>query len=172
LSRQQNRGHKPPAQRIRDRRTSDTIAIRHARRKKLSAGQAMIEFALVGGLLILVLLMGIQLAIIGMSDLAVNQYAYSVARYSSVNFSDTGLSTPGTDSNVTALMPPSLSASAATVTVAKCTIPAGASTVFGAVTTATVQYDLVSSNRIFLPNPFFGISLPTTVSATQKAFCE
>lgn len=142
------------------------------RRGAFASGQAMIEFALVGGILILVLLAGIQLAIIGDAALAVNQLAYSVARYASVKYSDSGLSKPGTDSNVTALIPPSLAASSVTISLSPCTLPTGSTTVFGSVATVTVQYDLTASNRIFLPNPFFGISLPTSVSATQKAFCE
>ena len=156
-----------------NRRQSRWAAKPRRLRGRFRAGQAMIEFALVGGLLVLILLMGIQLAIIGEAALAVNQLAYSTARYASVKYSDGKLSTPGTDPSVTAMIPPSLVASSLTIALTQpCAAPVGSSTVFGSVAIVSVQYDLSTSNRIFLPNPFLGISLPTSVSATQRAFCE
>lgn len=144
----------------------------------------MIEFALIGGLLVLVLLMGIQLAVIGEAALGANQLAYSTARYASVYyFQDTAVQSPGTlngDSKISALIPPSLVTSGSsgssttnpTIQLVQSCAPPTGGTVFGQVAQVQVQYDLVASNRIFLPNPFFGISLPTSVSAAQKAFCE
>jgi hypothetical protein len=148
-----------------------------------SAGQAMVEFAFVAGLLVLIALVGIQFAIIGNAALAVNQCAYSVARYASVNYLDSKLSDPGSDSQVQALIPPTIggtgsSGSAlATIAVTPCAAPPNN---FGSVTTVTVTYDLVGGNKIFLPNPFSivsavlnaNVAFPTKVSATQTAFCE
>ncbi len=147
------------------------------------AGQAMIEFALVAGLLVLIALVGIQFAIIGNAALAVNQYAYSVARYASVNYLDQNLSNPNSDTSIQALIPPTISGTngsggaLATVTLTPCAAPPNN---FGSTVTVTVSYDLVGGNKIFLPNPFSiassvlnaSVPFPTTVSATQRAFCE
>jgi TadE-like protein len=148
-----------------------------------SAGQAMVEFAFVAGLLLLIALVGIQFAIIGNAALAVNQCAYSVARYASVNYLDSNLSSPNSDSQVEALIPPTIGgnnsqgAALATITVTPCAAPPNN---FGSVATVKVTYDLVGGKKIFLPNPFSMISgvlnanvaFPTTISATQSAFCE
>ncbi|HVA81380.1 MAG TPA: TadE/TadG family type IV pilus assembly protein, partial [Candidatus Binataceae bacterium] len=148
-----------------------------------AAGQAMVEFAFVAGLLLLIALVGIQFAIIGNADLAVNQYAYSVARYASVNYLDSSLSNPNTDSSVQALLPPTIGGdnsggtALATISLTPCAAPPNN---FGSTATVTVTYDLVGGNKIFLPNPFSmasgavigSVAFPTTVSATQKAFCE
>ena len=150
---------------------------------RFSPGQAMIEFALVAGLLVLIALVGIQFAIIGNAALAVNQYAYSVARYASVNYLDQNLSNPNSDTSIQALIPPTISGTngsggaLATVTLTPCAAPPNN---FGSTVTVTVSYDLVGGNKIFLPNPFSiassvlnaSVPFPTTVSATQRAFCE
>jgi TadE-like protein len=148
-----------------------------------SAGQAMVEFAFVAGLLLLIALVGIQFAIIGNAALAVNQCAYSVARYASVNYQDQNLGNPNSDAQVQALIPPAIGGTGssgtalATIALTPCAAPPNN---FGSVTTVTVTYDLVGGKKIFLPNPFSIVSgvlnanvgFPTTVSATQSAFCE
>jgi TadE-like protein len=147
------------------------------------SGQAMVEFALVAGLLVLIALVGIQFAIIGNAALGVNQCAYSVARYASVNYQDSNLANPSSDSKVQALIPPSIGGTSssgtalATITVIPCAAPPNN---FGSVAKVTVSYDLVGGKKIFLPNPFSivsnvlnaNVAFPTTVSATQSAFCE
>jgi hypothetical protein len=148
-----------------------------------AAGQAMVEFALVAGLLVLIALVGIQFAVIGNASLAVNQCAYSVARYASVNYLDQNLSSPNSDAQVQALIPPSIGGNdshgtaLATISVTPCAAPPNN---FGSKVVVTVTYDLVGGNKIFLPNPFAivsnvlnaNVAFPTTVSATQSAFCE
>ena len=90
---------------------------------------------------------------------------------------------PGSDAQVTALIPPTIGGtgssgtSLATISVTPCAAPPNN---FGSVTTVTVTYDLVGGKKIFLPNPFSivsavlnaNVAFPTTVSATQTAFCE
>lgn len=151
--------------------------------RKHGAGQAMVEFAFVAGLLVLISLAGIQFAIIGNAALAVNQCAYSVARYASVNYLDSSISSPNSDPSVTALIPPSIGGNNAqgtaltTISITPCAAPPNN---FGSKTVVTVTYDLVGGKKIFLPNPFVIVSkvlnadigFPTTVSATQTAFCE
>jgi hypothetical protein len=139
----------------------------------------MVEFAVVAGLLLFVLLMAIQVAIIGNAALAVNQYAYSVARYASVNYYDSNLSNPNSDPSIQALVPPTISGNdsggnpLANVTLTQC---AAQPNTFGSTATATVSYNLNTGKKIFLPNPFkmlsSGVSIPTTLSASQAAFCE
>jgi TadE-like protein len=148
-----------------------------------STGQAMVEFAFVAGLLLLIALVGIQFAIIGNAALAVNQCAYSVARYASVNYQDSNLANPNSDSKVQALIPPTIGGTSsggtalATIAVTPCAAPPNN---FGSVAKVTVTYDLVGGKKIFLPNPFSivskvlnaNVAFPTKVSATQSAFCE
>lgn len=143
----------------------------------------MVEFAFVAGLLVLISLAGIQLAIIGNAALAVNQCAYSIARYASVNHQDQLLSSPNGDSNVTSLIPPAIGGNNSTgtalanISITPCAAPPNT---FGSKTVVTVTYDLQGGGKIFLPNPFRIISkvlnadvaFPTTLSATQTAFCE
>jgi Flp pilus assembly protein TadG len=145
----------------------------------VARAQAMVEFAVVAGLLFFVLLMAIQVAIIGNAALAVNQYAYSVARYASVTYYDSKLSSPNSDPSVQALVPPTIAGNdssgnpLATVTLTQC---AAQPNTFGSTASVTVSYNLSTGNKIFLPNPFkmlsSGVSIPTTLSSKQAAFCE
>lgn len=129
----------------------------------------MVEFALVAGVLVLIMIVGIQYAIVGNAALAVNQLAYSAARYASVNYSTTTLS--ASSSGIAALIPEQLTAAGA-LTVALTQPCAAAPNNFGSAAIVTVTYDLDTAGEIFLSNPFLGVPIPTTVSATQSAFCE
>ncbi len=127
----------------------------------------MAEFALIMPLALIVLLVGIQLALIGQAAVAVSQLAYTGARYASVHpsyslgqvqtfmqsvGSPTLMSNGGADLNVT---------------MAPCAAPPNT---FGSQVQLTLTYNL--SSKLFLPNPLFGITFPATVTETQTAFCE
>ncbi|MDO8431815.1 MAG: TadE/TadG family type IV pilus assembly protein [Candidatus Binatus sp.] len=136
----------------------------------LTRGQAAVEFALLATLSLIVLMVGIQFAIIGQAALAVTQASYVASRTASVN-------TSVTDSNISSVtnnqLSPSITAPANALTVNMVT--AGDSTcvpnrTFGCQVTVTVTYDATS--KIALPNPFLGMTFPTTLSSTQKMMTE
>src|ERR1700739_1725021 len=54
-------------------------------RSRISRGQAAAEFALIAPVVIIVLLVGVQFALIGQAALALSQGASAVARYAAVN---------------------------------------------------------------------------------------
>ena len=122
----------------------------------------MVEFALIAPLMLVGLLVGIQFAVIGAGYLALDQAAYQGARYASINGSasqasvksalDTVIS-PLIKNNYTLSMNPTTARAA------------------GTAVQVTVSWN--ASSLIFLPNPFFyGISFPSTFSATEAAYTE
>jgi hypothetical protein len=136
---------------------------------RFGAGQALVEFALVAGILVLIMIIGIQFALIGDAALAVNQLAYSAARYASVNYSTTSLSV--SSAGIVPLIPPQLTPTGA-LSVSLSQPCAASPNNFGSTAIVTVTYDLQAGGKIFLSNPFLGVPITTTVAATQSAFCE
>jgi Flp pilus assembly protein TadG len=139
------------------------VASSGARLLKPRRGQAMVEFALISTVALFVLLVGIQLAIIGQKALSVSQLAYQGARYAAVN-----ATTAGSDivTYLEGIAPPALSVTGLSITVNPSTVPRA----FSSTVSVTVSYDLRSS--LVLPNPFLGISFPTSLSATETAMSE
>jgi Flp pilus assembly protein TadG len=136
-------------------------------RRRQDRGQAMVEFALLSGLIAIVLFVGVQLAIIGNAQLSVSQLAYSLARYASVNPTQSDLS-----GQIANFGSPTITSTAgnqqlAITSFTQCPTTNG----MGSPTKVTVQYTFGS--MIFLPNPFLGvIKFPTSVSSSQSAYCE
>jgi Flp pilus assembly protein TadG len=135
---------------------------------RLARGQAMVEFALIATVAIMVLVVGIQFALIGQAALAVSQLSFAGARYASVN-------TSYTQSQIKTYMvqegsPTITSNSGAhlTVTVTRSTNADG--TYFGQPVTVSVTYD--ATGKLILPNPFLGITFPTTLTAQETAMQE
>jgi hypothetical protein len=130
----------------------------------------MVEFALLSGLVAIVLLVGVQIALIGNAALSVSQLSYMGARYASVHPSAPSDQVIGYMQSVAS---PTITGGTSTtqpltITISPC---AAAPNTLGSPVTVTVQYSLAS--KIFLPNPFMGvITFPANVSATQTAFCE
>jgi Flp pilus assembly protein TadG len=129
-------------------------------------GQTLLETAIVLPILLLMLFVAIQLAIIGNVALSVTQLSYTGSRYASVN------PTFGTD-EVVAYMKQAGSPTITdhegknlTITMTPCTSPSS----YGSQVTVNVEYKL--NAKIFLPNPFLGVSFPDTLSSSQTAFCE
>lgn len=148
----------------------------------------MVEFALIATVLMMVLLVGIQFALVGQAALAVNQAAYAGSRYGSVNpcatASDiaayvayaasptiTGSSCGHLTvklNNTSGSMPGSCPpGSAPTPTACGANPPTRA---FGTTVTVSLSYDTV--NQIVLPNPFLGISFPSTLTAQESTMSE
>ncbi len=137
-------------------------------------GQAVVEFAIISGVAIILLVVGIQFALIGQCALAVTQLSYTAARYASVH-PDTVTSVSDMSGYILQVASPTLlndgvnqGTDGLTVTMPKGSCPTPNS--FGQPVEITVTYQLVS--KIFLPNPFLGISFPSQVQSTQTAFCE
>ena len=141
-------------------------------------GQAMVEFALLATLSMLVLLVGIQFAIIGQAALAVTQASYLGARAASVNSSLTNSSLQNSIANQ---MSPTISGASVTMTNTSdstCTAGPGNSRSFGCPINVTVNYDATS--KLFLPAswslPIFGrtqvIIFPTALTSTESAMTE
>jgi len=150
----------------------------------LHRGQAALEFALVLSVGLIILVVAIQMALVGETVLALGQVNYQGARYAAIHqcatASDvaaymTSVASPtlagtncGGNMNVTVTdMYGSSSASGS------CATPGceGTPRTFGSQVTVSVVYNIPSS-QMFLPNPFLGISFPTTLSSTEAAMSE
>jgi Flp pilus assembly protein TadG len=139
-------------------------------------GQAMVEFALISTLVMVILLVGIQFAIIGQAALAVTQASYLGARAASVN------STINSSQLQTAIanqISPTISGATVTLTNTTdptCTAGPGSTRSFGCPITVTVSYDATS--KLFLPASWsiLGsqsvIIFPTALNSTQSAMTE
>jgi Flp pilus assembly protein TadG len=141
-----------------------------ASRNRISRGQSATEFALILPLVFIVLLVGIQYALIGQAALAVSQGASGLARYAAVN--------PGTVSSGKAsglptsaqqlLSPTILSNSGGDLTV---TVTSSPGTNFG--DTCTINLTYAADSKIVLPNNFFGVPLfPTSLTASAADLYE
>ena len=129
-------------------------------------GQTLLETAIVLPILLLMLFVAIQLAIIGNVALAVTQLSYTGSRYASVN------PTFAKDKVVGYMMQagsPTITDNSGknlTITMTPCGSPVS----YGSQVTVNVEYNL--NAKLFLPNPFLGVSFPDTMSSSQTAFCE
>jgi len=127
----------------------------------------MIEFAILAPVALVVMLVGIQFALIGQAALAVSQASYLGARSASIN----GTLTSSTLSTaIQNQMSPTISGATVTLTAggdASCGLPR----TFGCPFSVTVAYD--ASNKIFLPsNTLLGITFPTNLTFTESAMTE
>jgi Flp pilus assembly protein TadG len=136
---------------------------------RLPRGQAMVELALILPIAVVVLLVGIQLALIGQATVAVSQLAYTGARYASVNPNYTQAQVK---SYIQSVGSPTLMENGGadlSVSMTPCTLTTG--TYLGSSVQLTLTYNL--TNKLFLPNPFLlSISFPSSITETQTAFCE
>ena len=139
-------------------------------------GQAMVEFALIATLSMVVLLVGIQFAIIGQAALAVTQASYLGARAASVN---TNLDSNSLSNAIASQISPTING--ATVTLTNTTDPTcsagpGGTRSFGCPINVTVTYDATS--KLFLPanwtmlGDHAVITFPTNLTSTQSAMTE
>ena len=141
-------------------------------------GQAMVEFALISTLVLVILLVGIQFAIIGQAALAVTQASYLGARAASVNAS---LTSNTLNSAVANQVSPTISGATFTLTNTSdptCTAGPGNTRSFGCPINVTVTYNATS--KLFLPAswnfPILEIPtiiiFPTNLTSTQSAMTE
>jgi hypothetical protein len=140
----------------------------------------------------IVLFVAVQFALIGQIALALGQMNYQAARYAAIHpgcGATACAASPDPDVNATPIQPYALSLASPTI---KYTNPASAcpcgsvtsftvqqngttsnpppDRAFGTSVTVTVKYDVTS--QLFLPNPFLGLSFPTTLNSTETAMSE
>jgi Flp pilus assembly protein TadG len=134
---------------------------------RISRGQSAVEFAMISVVALVVMLIGIQFALIGQAALAVSQASYLGARAASV---DATLTSDSLATQISSQMSPTITGASVTLT------PTGAATcgpprTFGCPFTVAVTYD--ASSKIFLPsNTLLGITFPTSLTFSESAMTE
>src|SRR5271157_2920920 len=128
-------------------------------------GQAAVELALAAPIMAIVLVVGVQLAVLGTAALALGQANYQGARWAAVNSSATQAQV---QSYMLSVASPMISASSGQyLGVSLSPAPPCA---FGSSVTVGVTFDV--AHLVVLPNPFMGISFPTSLTNSETAFCE
>jgi hypothetical protein len=129
-------------------------------------GQALAEMAMAITILAFVMVLSIQFAVLGSAMLALNQVTYQAARYASVNPS----------ANQATVYSYMLTVGSPTVTAkggAYLTLSLSpAATPRTSFSTVTVTSTFNAKSFIVVPNPFLGVKLPTTLTATESAMVE
>ena len=128
-------------------------------------GQAAVELALITPIVLFVMLLGIQFAIIGLADLGLGQANYQGARYAATNPSATQ---SAVQSYMVSVASPLISAGSGKYLTS--TLNPAPPCTFGSTVTVSVTFD--ASHLVALPNPFFGIAFPTSLTNSESAFCE
>lgn len=127
--------------------------------------QSAVEFAIILTVALIVLVIGVQFAIVGEAALALGQMNYQGARWAAINPS-------ATQSQVQTYM---LSVASPTISAGNgkyltTTLSPAPPCAFGASVTVSVSYD--AKHLIAVPNPFLGIHFPTSLTNSESAFCE
>ncbi len=141
------------------------MSLMKLRRVASSRGQAAVELALIIPVVTIVLVVGIQAAIIGTAALALGQVNYQGARYAAINSS---ASSSTVKAYMLSVASPIISAKSGTYLTASMSPAPPCS--FGSSVTVSLTYN--SAHLVMLPNPFLGISFPTSLSSSESAFCE
>jgi Flp pilus assembly protein TadG len=148
------------------------------RRSRMWRGQSAVEFALIAVIALIIMLLGVQYALIGQAALAVSQGSSALARYAAVN---RGTVTPNGTVTLTDAMKQLLSPTILTNNGGDLTVTAASYQGTTTTTTNSPQYTdrLVLSisynatSKIVLPNPFFGlVAFPTTLGAADSQMYE
>lgn len=151
-----------------------------AQRQLGQSGQGIVEFALFASVLILLVLGGIQLAMILNAALAVSEYSYASARYAAVHGGGQTASSYGSTIKSNVAPPQTICTSG----FSSCTGGNGLSTptvtsadpsgkiTSGAQVTVSVTYNLSTGGKIALPNPFFGVTFPTSITNQTSLMAE
>ncbi len=128
-------------------------------------GQAMVELALITPIVLFVMMVGIQFAIIGVAALGLGQANYQAARYAATNPS---ASESTVKNYMVSVASPVISANGGNYVTAS--LSPAPPCPFGSTLTVSVTFD--AHHLVALPNPFFGIPFPTSLTNSQSAFCE
>jgi len=128
-------------------------------------GQAVVEFAIMAPLALFLMLVGIQFAIIGTASLGLGQVNYQGARYAANNPS---ASQSAVQTYMLSVASPIIAAHSGSYLTS--TLSPAPPCTFGTTVTVAVTFDV--AHLIALPNPFLGVSFPTTLTNSESAFCE
>jgi Flp pilus assembly protein TadG len=149
------------------------------RGSRISGGQTAVEFALGATLTLVLILVGVQFAIIGQAALALNQGASALARYAAVHpgtvSSGTGASLP---SPAQQLLSPTIltnSGSDLTVTVQSLTASGGTETgtPIQGQDQVIINLSYNAAQKIALPSStLLGITFPSTLTASNSQLYE
>jgi len=148
----------------------------------ISRGQTAVEFAMVSVLGLVLMLVGVQFALIGQVALSLSQGASALARYAAVHPGSFGYNgTASLPSDASALLSPTINDGKLTVTVNSylAGTTTQTSTPKATVDRAVITLTYDASNKIALPNPFLaipgffgGISFPTSLGAQDEQLYE
>lgn len=125
----------------------------------------MVELALITPIVLFAMLVGIQYAIIGTAALGLGQANYQAARYAATNTSATQFAV---QSYMVSVASPLIGAGSGQYLTS--TLSPAPPCTFGSTITVSVTFD--ANHLIALPNPFFGIPFPTSLTNSASAFCE
>lgn len=128
-------------------------------------GQAMVELALILPVVSVVLVIGLQYAVIGTAALALGQVNYQGARYAAINSS---ADQSAVQSYMLSVASPIISANSGKYLCSTMTPAPPCS--FGSSVKVSLTFD--SKHLVVLPNPFLGINFPTSLNSSESAFCE
>jgi Flp pilus assembly protein TadG len=159
---------------------------RRLRSSQIGRGQTAVEFAMVSVLALVIMLVGVQFALIGQSALALSQGASAIARYAAVNEGTLGASYSGApNTQMKNLLSSTLGTNSwGDLTVTITSLKGGTASTTTTTPTpmtdraaVTLSYD--ASSKIALPNPFMripgifgGVSFPTALSAQGEQLYE
>jgi Flp pilus assembly protein TadG len=127
-------------------------------------GQASVEMAFMLPIVLFLMMVGIQYSVVGLAVLGLGQANYQGARYAATNPSATQSQV---QTYMVSVASPIISTGSgryltSTLNPTPCT--------FGSNVTVSVSFD--AKHLIVLPNPFFGIQFPNTLTNSESAFCE
>ncbi|HVA82307.1 MAG TPA: TadE/TadG family type IV pilus assembly protein [Candidatus Binataceae bacterium] len=146
-------------------------------RKVTHRGQAAVEFAFIAVIVMVVLLVGIQFALIGQAALAVSQASSALARFASINPGQLGPNgSVAMNSTIEQLVSPSILTNGGndlTITIASYsqnTTTTTNSPTLGDRAVISISYN--ATGKIALPNPFLHITFPSSLTASESALYE
>jgi Flp pilus assembly protein TadG len=153
-----------------------TAALTRSRKRRSGRGQSTVEFALMATLSLLVLVVGVQFALIGQSALAVSQGSSALARYAAVNPGALGTYNGTATLNTAAtnlLSPTILSGLTVTVNSYQGTTSTETGAPIAAQDRVVISMSYNAASRIFLPSStLLGVSFPTTLTASESQLYE
>lgn len=152
---------------------------KRGRRSRISRGQSAVEFALISVVALVVMLVGVQYALLGQAAVALNQGVSALARYAIENPGTLGDSTgngsvtlnQGLENLLSTTILTGTNNSDLTVKIASyqgsTTTPVNTSPQFGDRCVITMSYQ--TQSKIFVPNNSLGlVTLPGTLTASAE----
>jgi Flp pilus assembly protein TadG len=169
------------------RKETATSGSTRLRKSAISRGQGMVEFAMIVPLALVVMLLGVQFALIGQAALSVSQASSALARYAAVhpgalgteNGSVKASAMPAAAQNLVSASIRTDGGNDLTVNIASTNTTGGGTKPFVDQVTVTLSYDAAAGGKIALPNPFMhipplfnGISFPNLLGSSDVQMYE